>query len=78
MYRLGLFLKRYRRVWYGILTVFLALLLTAVCSAHGTETQLSAQVVGQEDVGPCCDRAELLKNPPATEGEAFLVPRAVE
>ena len=53
MYRLGLFLKRYRRVWYGILTVFLALLLTAVCSAHGTETQLSAQVVGQDDVLSC-------------------------
>ena len=35
-------------------------------------------VLREDDVVPSFDRAELLKNAPATDGEAFLVPRAVE
>ena len=35
-------------------------------------------VLREDQVVPSFDRAELLKNAPATDGEAFLVPRAVE
>ena len=35
-------------------------------------------VVREDEVAPSFDRAELLRNAPATDGEAFLVPRAVE
>ena len=35
-------------------------------------------VLREDVVEPSFDRAELLKNAPATDGEAFLVPRAVE
>ena len=35
-------------------------------------------VMRADDVAPSFDRAELLKNAPATDGETFLVPRAVE
>ena len=35
-------------------------------------------ILREDDVVPSFDRAELLKNAPATDGEAFLVPRAVE
>ena len=35
-------------------------------------------VVREDEVAPAFDRAELLRNAPATDGEAFLVPRAVE
>ena len=32
----------------------------------------------EDEVVPSGDRAELLKNAPASDGEAFLVPKAVE
>ena len=35
-------------------------------------------VMRADDVAPSFDRAELLKNAPATDGETFLVPRTVE
>ena len=35
-------------------------------------------VLREDEVAPSFDRAELLRNAPATDGEAFLVPRAVE
>ena len=35
-------------------------------------------VMRADDVAPSFDRAELLKNAPATDGETFLVPKAVE
>ena len=35
-------------------------------------------VVREDEVAPSFDRAELLKNAPSTDGEAFLVPKAVE
>ena len=35
-------------------------------------------VLREDEVIPSFDRSELLKNAPASDGEAFLVPRAVE
>ena len=35
-------------------------------------------VLREDEVAPSFDRSELLKNAPASDGEAFLVPRAVE
>ena len=35
-------------------------------------------VLREDEVVPSGDRSELLKNAPASDGEAFLVPRAVE
>ena len=35
-------------------------------------------VLREDEVQPSFDRAELLKNAPSTDGEAFLVPKAVE
>lgn len=35
-------------------------------------------VLREDEVVPSGDRSELLKNAPASDGEAFLVPKAVE
>lgn len=35
-------------------------------------------VLREDEVRPSLDRAELLKNAPQADGEAFLVPKAVE
>ena len=35
-------------------------------------------VLREDETAPSWDREELLKNAPASDGEAFLVPRAVE